>query len=190
MKNYVLFLYISFLFSVSLAAQEETTFGIVGEKAPKWEVNNWIDENGDDTEIEIDDYEGKVIVMLCFQHWCPGCHTHAFPMVKYLKDKYKRNDEVEFVAVQTVFEGQHTNTKKRLRKTQKKYKLDIPFGHDDGQNTDSKRSNIMQNYKTGGTPWFIIIDKSGNVVFNDYEIDVRTAQRTIKKALENVQASK
>ncbi|AMS41435.1 hypothetical protein N7E70_011930 [Aminobacter sp. NyZ550] len=29
----------------------------------------------------------------------------------------------------------------------------------------------MQDYRTGGTPWFIIIDPAGKVVFNDFHLD-------------------
>ena len=52
---------------------------------------------------------------------------------------------------------------------QKKYELKIPFGHDAG-NDDKSTSNIMKNYHTGGTPWFILIDQSDNVVFADFDL--------------------
>ena len=51
-------------------------YGIVGQKAPKLEVKQWIDKEGNVTEpIHLSDYEGKFIVIYNFQAWCPGCHS-------------------------------------------------------------------------------------------------------------------
>lgn len=161
------------------------SYGIKGEAAPPFEVAKWIDGNGDRTEIELSDFKGKVVYILNFQSWCPGCHSLGFPMLKYLKKKYERNEDVVFLSIQTVFEGQKINDFSKLRKTQKKYKLDIPFGHDDGSNTGNKYSNVLDNYKTGGTPWHIIIDKTGKVVFNGFELEAQEATRMITKALKD-----
>ena len=59
----------------------------------------------------------------------------------------------------------------------------IPFGHDDGSNTGNKYSNMLDNYKTGGTPWHIIIDKDGIVVFDGFEIEAQQAVRVLEAAL-------
>ena len=92
-------------------------------------------------------------------------------MVDVLSD----NDQVVFFAIQTVFEGIHTNTKEKLLETQQKYQLNIPFGHDVGNEKTGNRSTTMYNYKTGGTPWFIFIDENDQVVFNDFHINVDKA---------------
>lgn len=181
--NLKFFLIISLLLFWNVANAQNSNYGIKDQIAPKWEVPYWIDGNGEETSIEIDQYKGKVIYMLCFQHWCPGCHSLGFPTLQYLVDKFKNEEQIAFLSVQTVFEGQRVNNKKKLAKTQEKYQLDIPFGQDDGSNMDRDYSNIMHQYKTGGTPWVIIIDKTGKVIFNDYDIDIQTAQRVIKKAL-------
>ncbi len=162
---------------------EQKKFGIEGQIAPSWDIGYWIDGEGNETDLKLEDYNGKVVYMMCFQHWCPGCHDYGFPTLKYLQRSYERNQDVTFVAIQTVFEGQQINNEKKLKKSQKKYKLNIPFGHDDGANMDRKYSNVMHNYRTGGTPWVIIIDKSGKVVFNDYNIEPKYANRIIQKAL-------
>ncbi len=183
MKHIILILSFGLFFTTALIAQPMGSYGIKGEQAPSFEVAKWIDGNGKSTEIELSDYKGKVVYILNFQSWCPGCHSLGFPMLKYLKKKYERNDDVIFLSIQTVFEGQKINDFSKLRKTQKKYKLAIPFGHDDGSNTGNKYSNVLDNYKTGGTPWHIIIDRTGKVVFNDFEIEASDAVRIIKKAL-------
>jgi thiol-disulfide isomerase/thioredoxin len=116
--------------------------------------------------------------MLGFQSWCPGCHSRGFPTLKQLIEDYKTADDVAFVAVQTVFEGYSTNTTQRAWDTARQYKLDIPVGHD---GSDGRRSTIMRRYRTGGTPWVIIIDKKGVVRFNDFHVEVRRAHAIIDR---------
>ena len=84
------------------------------------------------------------------------------------------NKNVIFLAIQTVFEGHNENTYDKIIETQKQYKLKIPFGHDAGEDGKS-RSTIMNNYQTGGTPWFIFIDKHDNIVFADFHLNVDSA---------------
>ena len=103
-------------------------------KAPELRVDYWIDGQGNemDNPIRLSDYEGKFKVIYAFQHWCPGCHKIGLPNLKKMVDALEEDDKVVFFAVQTVFEGSHTNTPEKLKITQDKYDLRIPFGHDDG----------------------------------------------------------
>lgn len=87
----------------------------------------------------------------------------------------KGNDKVVFLAVQTVLEGHHENNYEKMIEMQKQYDLKIPFGHDPGGKTSHNRSNIIGNYKTGGTPWFIFIDQSNNIVLGDFHLNVKVA---------------
>mmetsp|Transcript_8260 Transcript_8260/g.12899 ORF Transcript_8260/g.12899 Transcript_8260/m.12899 type:complete len:144 (-) Transcript_8260:20-451(-) len=50
-------------------------------------------------------FKGKIVVGMFFQQWCKGCHTYTRLGVKPLFDAYKNNPKVNFVAIQTVFEG-------------------------------------------------------------------------------------
>ena len=74
--------------------------------------------------------------------------TEQFEVAQQLKNKIALIDEV----------------------TQKQYQLKIPFGHDAGADGKSI-SNVMKNYQTGGTPWFIFIDKLNNVIFSDFHLN-------------------
>jgi len=144
-------------------------------KAKEFNVKQWIDANGKETDqIRLVDFEGKFKVIYCFQSWCPGCHSKGLPDLKKMVEALKGQEDVVFLAVQTVFEGHHANTYEKMVETQKQYELKIPFGHDAGDNGKS-RSNIMTNYQTGGTPWFIFIDKNDSVVFADFHINVEGA---------------
>ena len=148
-------------------------------KAPEFNVKNWIDADGNTTaEIKLSDYKGKFKVVYCFQHWCPGCHSKGLPNLKQMVTALEGNSNVVFLAIQTVFEGHDANTYDKIIATQKKYELKILFGHDAGDDGKS-RSNIMTNYKTGGTPWFILIDKNDNVVFADFHLNTDGAIEVI-----------
>lgn len=144
-------------------------------KAPEFNVKDWVDENGNKTgQIKLSDFKGKFKVVYCFQSWCPGCHSVGLPNLQKLVKALKGNDKVAFIAIQTVFEGHHENTFDKMLETQKKYELKIPFGHDAGEDGQS-RSNFMQNYQTGGTPWFVFIDQNDLVLFADFHINVEGA---------------
>ncbi len=43
------------------------------------------------------------------------------------------------------------------------------FGHDPAHR---RYPTVMEDYRTGGTPWFIVIEPSGQVAFNSFELDV------------------
>ena len=141
-------------------------------KAPEFDVKDWIDANGNKTDqIKLSDFKGKFKIVYCFQSWCPGCHSKGLPDLKKMVDALYGNDTIAFIAAQTVFEGHDENTYEKMVETQKQYELKIPFGHDAG-NDGKSRSNIMTNYQTGGTPWFLLIDKHDNVVFSDFHLNV------------------
>jgi hypothetical protein len=91
----------------------------------------------------------------------------------------KENNKIVFLAVQTVFEGHDSNTYEKMVETQKKYDLKIPFGHDAG-NDGKSQSNMMKNYQTDDTPWFLLIDKHDNVVFSDFHLNPTVAIEFLK----------
>ena len=157
------FLLLTLLFTMSLHA-----LGIRGEKAPSFGVDTWVQDNGI-SNIDIEKYKGKVLYVYGFQAWCPGCHSHGFPTLQKLSKHYKGDDKVAFVAIQTVFEGFMVNSVNAAKDIIKKYNLTMPIGH---SGTNEKKSEFMRNYKSGGTPWTVIVDKNGMVRFNDFHADV------------------
>ncbi len=81
--------------------------------------------------------------------------------------------------MQTVFEGFSTNTERAAKDAADRYGLIIPVGHDDGP--DAKRSYLMGRYRSGGTPWVVIIDKQGIVRFNGFHIEPKQSTRLIDR---------
>ncbi len=164
---------------ISLMAQTRTR-GISGQKAPELKVPYWIGPNGKESDaFSLAANKGKWIILKCFQNWCPGCHSVGFPSLQKIHAAFKDSDKVAIAAIQTTFEGYHTNTRSALAENQSNYDLDIPFGHDQGDpdaghNEWESRPMTMLEYKTEGTPWFIVIDPNGYVAFNHFH--VRTEQ--------------
>ena len=151
-------------------------YGIEGLFAPELEKFKWVDSYGIDTEpIQLSNYRGKFIVLYCFQSWCPGCHKIGLPSLQQMVSALKNKESIRFFAIQTVFEGKSQNTFEKLKETQRQYKLEIPFGQDEGNENTQNVSSVMYHYRTGGTPWFIFINQEGKVVFNDFHLNTEKA---------------
>lgn len=156
-------------------------YGIEGLTAPELTKFRWIGVQGEDIEpIQLSDYGGKFVVLYCFQSWCPGCHKVGLPSLQKMVTVLQENEAVKFFAIQTVFEGKSQNTFEKLIETQKQYELDIPFGQDEGDEKTNNISSTMYYYRTGGTPWFILIDQKGTVVFNDFHLNTDEAIKFLK----------
>ncbi|MGE3691142.1 MAG: peroxiredoxin family protein [Novosphingobium sp.] len=146
------------------------SIGISSRRAPELRVPYWIDGKGDRIEpVRLADLGDGYKVIYCFQHWCPGCHSRGFPALKRLVDGLS-DKGFGFAVVQTVFEGADQNTVEKLRETQLHYGLDLPFGHDLPP-AGERYPTVMEDYRSGGTPWFIVIDPRGEVIFNDFRLD-------------------
>ncbi len=105
--------------------------------------------------------------------------------MKQVYDSYRDNSNVVFLAIQTVFEGHSFNTFKKLVPTQDKYGLPIPMGHDDSTHSDKYPvPTTMLEYRSGGTPWVIIIDSKGQVAYNQFHIEKDSAFKLIDKLLQ------
>ena len=98
---------------------------------------------------------------------------------------YEADQKVAFIAVQTVFEGFQTNTESKLRKNQLKYDVKIPMAHAAGDPDTHGIPEIMKQYRTGGTPWAVIIDPSGTVVYNGFHIETEEAIELINRLTNN-----
>ena len=146
-------------------------FGQLRNTAPELRVNNGIDADGKPMvkPLRLSDMKDSYKIIYCFQHWCPGCHSRGFPTLRFLHDKLK-DKGFDFAVIQTVFEGAETNTRDKLRINQEQYGLKMPFGHDTPP-AGERYPTFMEDYRSGGTPWFTVIDPEGNVVHADFRLD-------------------
>ncbi len=143
---------------------------IAPPEAPELRVGRWIGGNGHDIEpLKLADLGTGFKIIYCFQHWCAGCHSHGFPALQQLYAALKRKG-FGFAVIQTVFEGFEENTFDKLRLTQQKYALDLPFGHDTPDKF-TPVSTFMMDYQTGGTPWFTVIAPTGQILYANFNLD-------------------
>ena len=161
-----------------IAEIDHTKYGILGKPAPALKTSTWHQLPDGKQSLDIADFKGKVTYLYFFQSWCPGCHKIGFPTLKKVSDAFQNDDSVTFAAIQTTFEGHSINTSEKLKQIAQKYDLKIPFGQSAGT---SGTPDIMKKYRTGGTPWVVIIDDQGRVVFNDFHVDADAAIAAIRK---------
>jgi hypothetical protein len=138
--------------------------------APELRVPFWIDAQGRHRPpLRLADLGPGFKLVFCYQHWCPGCHSQGFPTLIRLVRALSPYG-FGFAVVQTVFEGFEENTPDRLRETQVRYGLKLPFGHD-APEPGSQFPTIIRDYRTGGTPWFLLIDPAGELIFSNFHLD-------------------
>ena len=169
---------------LSTGAKAPSRYGILGRTAPALAVPWWIDASGEPTEVSNGSLREKWVFLKCFQSWCPGCHSHGFPTLKQVSDAFASEPRFVALGVQTVFEGFQVNSRDKVREIQLRYKLDIPMGHDAGDPEGDHRPRTMRDYRTGGTPWIVVIAPSGQVVFNDYHMDAPRFIARMRELLE------
>lgn len=146
--------------------------GILSQTAPALGVTQWINAAGDlMPDYGLDQMPGLYKVIFCYQDACADCHIKGFPALVKLVEAFRGSRLVSFAAVQTVFKDFAANSFDRVAANQLRYALTIPFGHDAGQAREGAGSVLMQRYRSGGTPWFIVIDPEGLVVYNHFGID-------------------
>lgn len=166
------------LLLVGYAPALEHTRGILDLRAPSWGVADWIQLPEGQRTLDVSDFRGKVVYILAFQAWCPGYHSIGFPTFQKVMAQYEGADDVAFVAIQTTFEGFHVNDMEGARKMAERYGLTIPVGHSGSRRVPS---GFMRRYRTGGTPWVVLLDREGVVRYNDFHIGPEQAAEWIDR---------
>lgn len=177
--RFVFLLPVLFLATSFSAFSQNSKGGILGKKAPTINVDKWVSLPKGSKAPTPESLKGKVIYLYCFQSWCPGCHSSGFPTLQQVSKHFKDDKDVQFLTIQTVFEGFGTNTQAKALATAKRYQLTgIPVGH---SGSKQKRSDIMSSFRTRGTPWTIIIGKDGIVKYNAFHIKPESAIKLINQ---------
>lgn len=169
------------------ATASSNDYGIIGKAAPELEVEEWIDAEGKPASaFKLANHKGQYIFMEFWQSWCPGCHSHGFPSLKKISDAFQDSKHFTAISIQTTFEGYATNTAKKMREIQKQYDLNIMMGHDAGNEKTHAHPKTMVSYRTGGTPWAVLISPEGKVIFNGFSIDSEKTIDVLSKAIDKM----
>lgn len=144
--------------------------GINHHQAPELRVPVWLGPDGaPSAPVRLGDLGDGMKILFCFQDWCPGCHSRGFPTLRVLVDRLA-DQGVGFAAIQTAFRSSSKkDTGDQTAKNQARYGLKIPFGYDPV--VGEALPTVMADYHTAGTPWFVVINAQGEVIFNDFRLD-------------------
>jgi hypothetical protein len=155
--------------------------GIAGLPAPPLPNLRWIDENGGErSPLTLAELGQGFRILYFFQDRCAGCHAHGFPTFVTLAEELHDRD-VGLAAIQTVFEGSDVNTFDRLRENQRRYGLRVLFGHAVAEPASAAAMPaIMEAYRSGGTPWFVVIAPDGRVVYDGFQLNAERLVQTLR----------
>ena len=163
--------------------------GITGQMAPELEAEFWLDGKGDEGHFSVTENRGKWIYLKCWQSWCPGCHSSGFPTLQAISKAFKDESLVVTAGIQTTFEGHRVNTADKVREMQLRYDLEIPMGHDPGNGKPHEMPNTMRDYRTGGTPWQVLINPEGRVVFDGFHVHTEKAIAYLRERVAEMKAA-
>lgn len=125
--------------------------------APEIQVSQWFNT---DKDLNLTDFQGKVLVIEAFQMLCPGCVAHGIPLAQSVQRTFSP-DQVAVIGLHTVFEHHEAMTPVSLAAFLHEYRITFPVGVDTASETGLPKT--MQAYQMRGTPSLILIDKSGNL---------------------------
>lgn len=161
-------------------AKTEPLKGIEGSKAPALGVQTWINLPEGKERLTLFDFPNKVVVIFLFQSTCEASKKREFPMLQQLVKEFQGIEDVVFLAIQTPFQDYTSNSEFMLKPMAEEFDLDIPFGHL-AKTKGAYSINVA--YETGGTPWWVVINKEGVVEFNGFTMNAEVGAENIRKLI-------
>ena len=134
----------------------------LGKPLPEWSIEPIFEE----AMPTIKEFAGKPLLILFFSLGCPGCPGRAIPYANRIV--YENAAKVKVVGIHTNFEGIDFE-KEQFEKAMEEFYIRFPFYKDKNYDT------TFLNYGAGGTPHWILVDKTGNVIYSIFGSDPNNA---------------
>ncbi|HMS96461.1 MAG TPA: TlpA disulfide reductase family protein [Tabrizicola sp.] len=120
-------------------------------------VESWLNT---DQQLELGDFQGRVLVIEAFQMLCPGCVSHGLPQAQRVAATFDQR-QVAVIGLHTVFEHHAGNSRETLKAFLHEWRIRFPVAMDaPGEGSLPK---TMQAWGLEGTPSLILIDREGQM---------------------------
>ena len=129
---------------------------MLSETAPSFAL---LDMSG--KKLDIADLKGKVVVVDFWATWCGPCKA-SFPGMQKMVNKYKDNQNVKFIFVDTWEKGEEKEKNASEFITSNKYSFHVLMDNED---------KVVTQFKVEGIPTKFIIDKNGVIRFKAVGFD-------------------
>lgn len=143
-------------------AREELVKKMINEESVDFKLKNL-----EGNEVSLASLKGKVVVLDFWATWCGPCIA-SFPGMQKAVNKYKDNDKVAFLFIDT-WENQETPELRRKAVSDfiknNKYTFNVLYDEKPEGSVEANNHVVVTNYKVDGIPTKFIIDKNGKVRF-------------------------
>jgi len=130
---------------------------IISKPSPAWVLK---DVNGNTVSSE--SLKGKVVILDFWATWCGPCKK-SFPAMQMAVNKFKDNQDVQFLFIHTWEKGADDATA-----AAKKYVDDNKYSFQvlmDLKDPETGSNNVVESFGISGIPTKFILDKNGNIRF-------------------------
>lgn len=135
---------------------EELRKSMLNEASPAFAL---LDLDG--KKVNIADLKGKVVVVDFWATWCGPCKA-SFPGMQKMVNRYKDNQDVKFIFIDTWERGEGKEKNASDFITSNKYSFHVLMDNDD---------KVVAQFKLDGIPTKFVIDKTGNIRFKSVGFD-------------------